>query len=101
MLWRILVVQALVLASPAAWAFDYFEHRYLGNRAYAEALRTAGAPLRDELEKVRESKLRFGWRPADANANMAARLLARLPLQFGDSWRSPATSPTTPATSRR
>jgi hypothetical protein len=84
MLWRILVVQAFVLASPAASAFDYFEHRYLGNRAYAEALRTVKEPLREALERVRESKLRFGWQPDDPNASMAARLLTRLPLQFGD-----------------
>ena len=69
---------------PPALAFDYFEHRYLGNSAYRKALEELGDPkLKQALTKATHEKLGFG-KATGAPSDVAERLLDQLPLQFGD-----------------
>jgi hypothetical protein len=83
---RIITLTTLALAiitSSSAYAFDYFEHRYLGNKAYTQALRACrDAELRDNLQRVMKEKAGFGRKPS--GQSMAEQLLNELPIQFGD-----------------
>jgi hypothetical protein len=83
---RLLVIAALAgtAASFSAGAFDTFEHRFLGNRAYDRALK----PYQDtrfghELQAVGSNVLGFGQNP-EVIARVETRLAGRVPLGFGD-----------------
>jgi hypothetical protein len=80
---RALLGFAALLSSPAP-AFDYFEHRYLGNSAYRKALDEIGDPgFEQALESAAREKLGFG-RTVEKPSDAAERLLNQLPLRFGD-----------------
>lgn len=83
--------------SSSSMAFDYFEHRYLGNAAYKKAIEEykaghAGSTLPDDLATAGQRRLAFGFSPDDTTIYgssqkklpLTARSLKQLPLQFGD-----------------
>jgi hypothetical protein len=88
---RLCAALAGCLASFAAIGFDYFEHRYLGNRAFESARSYVAEEEKPVdpakkfvaiLDAVSVTRLRFNVRPqAD---QIAGRLLHDLPFQFGD-----------------
>ena len=78
------VLLIAVSAAAPAWGFDYFEHRYLGNTAYRNALGELRDPgLSEALARAAGESLGFGRKPAGPS-DLADRLLERLQLQFGD-----------------
>lgn len=78
--WLALLAFSIAMESRG---FNYFEHRYIGNRAYSDAsARHAATPFGSSLQRANE-RLRFG-KMAEESRNPAGRLLNLLPLQFGD-----------------
>lgn len=89
--------------SSSSYAFDYFEHRYIGNEAYERAINELKSAKGIDpaffinLEKVAKEKAGFWKKPDqiktkgllnaflyDPKDSMAVQLLNKVPIQFGD-----------------
>jgi hypothetical protein len=81
------VLPIAISAGAPAWAFDYFEHRYLGNAAYdkavAEYQRRHDDPTFINALGRTADFLGFG-KKIDDPTDSFGRILNDLPLRFGD-----------------
>jgi len=71
------------ISSPCS-AFNYFEHRYLGNTAFSSALEYQRDPKFQELVKARTDELLSSGTSLSKRPDIVERVLEELPLQFGD-----------------
>ena len=78
---RFCLLLIAISAGTPALAFDYFEHRYIGEKAYENA-RNRHPDLSKALDTAGEA-LGFGRVPKDPR-DVAGRVLQELPMQFGD-----------------
>lgn len=69
------------------YAFDYFEHKYLGDVAYDLNDKETSGDLKEDLETVKREMFPTGPSPVkspDALYRMTEKALQELPLSFGD-----------------
>ena len=80
-----LLMFLLLSVSPRkTFAFDYFEHRFLGNIAYRNALgKTHNPAFVSTIQDATERQLGFGV-VQDKPKDLFGRVLERLPIEFGD-----------------